>query len=876
MTTRPAAHRLYRLLLHAYPAAYRRRFGGAMLETFASDHARVREHGAPAAAGFWIMTLAQAAVFGTGERLRAFRGGRMLPRIYVRDLVRSSLRQFRHQPLYAFACAITLALGVAGATASLAVTKGALFDPLPYRDGDQLVSLFTRVASRDSAVSPHVVADLREAASPLSEFAPVRPMALTYAASEGTESISANAVTPEYFSVLGVQPAIGRSWSADEQESVVLSWEFWQRAFGGDARALGRTVTLDGRARTVVGVMPPNFLPPYFVTASAWLPLDMATLMRDPRGRRSLTVIARRANGVSQAELDAYFTVFSASQRERFPVIHGAQSFVAIPLRAELVGASRPALLGTLAAAVLLLLIVCANIAGLSTARAVSVRHQSAIRAALGASRGRLFLERLSDSLVISLVGSAGGVWLGSNLVALAARYQQQFLERMAPLSLDLPTASIGLAAGLVAGMAAALVPLSTFGTARATNSLRGARTIAGNATGTSMRSALVAVQVALALVLLVGAGLLVRTVAHLSTMSLGFRAERLTTFFVGLPGTRYRTEAQQRQFERDVIAELQRLPGVVSASASVGIPVFGGMGASLSIKGRPDDAGLAEIAYLSVSPEFIAAYEVRLKAGRNLTFADDGKAPPVMLVNDTMARTYWPKGDALGAQIYIGSGAPPADLDEWMTVVGITEDLRLHGPTMPIRAAAFGSTLQFSWPRRHFTVRMDSDTSPVPEIRAVVGALDPSLAVTQISSIDAMASERTARHRLVMLALGFFGTVALILCAFGLYAVVALTAALRRREYAIRIALGGASGAVRWMVLRQALRLSTAGAAAGLLCAAAGTRTLQGLLLGVTPLDPSTFALATVAVLGLAAAAAWIPARHAAAVDPVEALKAE
>lgn len=792
----------------------------------------------------------------------------------ILDALRSSLRQFRHHPLYACACAGTLALAVAAATASLAVVRRAFFDPLPYAHGDRVASLLTMVEGRTSPVSVHVLTDLQAGASPFDAFASVRPTTSAYSGGETAERIPGNLVTTSYFDTLGVHPAIGGAWSDGDRDAIVLSWSFWQRALAGDPGIVGRRiVVLDDAVRTVAGVMPQGFVAPYWPRTDFWTPLDTSALLSEPRGRRQLTVFARRATAASQQDVHAYLAVFSGQQQEKFRELQGRQSWVAIPLGDELVGNARPALLGTGGAAALLLLIVFANIAGLSTARAVGMRQQCAVRTALGASRARLFRERLIDGLVVATVGSAAGVWLGDVVITIAARYQQQFLDRLAPIALDGTTAGLGFGIGLLTGVMAAVGPQSVISASRPADSLRASRGGAGDVRLTVTRSALVVVQVALALVLIVGAGLLVRTVSHLASTSLGFESERLTTFNVNFPVPRYGTAERQIQVERDVLQQLARVPGVTSATASVGFPIVGGMRAALRIFGREAE-GLAEIPYFSVTPNFMPSIGVQLKGGRGLEETDHAASPRVVIINETMARMFWPKGDAIGARVQIGPGSPN---QAWITIVGIVSDVRQHGPATEIQPTAFGSTRQYSWPYRYFTVRMaQASESLGADVRAAVRAVDPTLATGAITPVDQLVSDQTARHRLVMLALTFFGLVATVLCGFGLYAVVSLTSQLRRREYAIRIALGAPCGGVRWMVLRQAIGLAVGGAMAGVALAAGGTRTLHGLLHGVAPLDTVTFTVAALAVLLLAGMSAWWPAHQAGRVDPVEALKAD
>jgi putative ABC transport system permease protein len=336
----------------------------------------------------------------------------------------------------------------------------------------------------------------------------------------------------------------------------------------------------------------------------------------------------------------------------------------------------------------------------------------------------------------------------------------------------------------------------------------------------------------------------------------------------------RYQANDAHLQFERDVIDRVSRIHGVQSATASVGIPVVGGMMAGLALKGEPAGTAQREIAYLSVAPNFLSSVGAKIVEGRDLLSSDIRSGPRVVIINETMARMFWPHGNAVGSEVFIGAGAP----DQWIAVVGIYADIRTHGPTEVIRPAAFGSTLQYSWPRRHITVRVGDDLplTLAADLRAAIHGIDPTIAAGAVQQFDRLIAERTARHRLATLALTLFGSLALVLCGCGLYAVVALTSRMRQREYAIRIALGARAADVRWLVFRQAMLIAGVGTAAGLAAAAGGTRILSGLLHGVSAIDRPIFVAACSALLILAGLAAWQPARLAAHVDPIETLKSE
>jgi putative ABC transport system permease protein len=793
--------------------------------------------------------------------------------VSMRDLMKPAFRQFRDHPLYAFATVATLALAIGVGAVTLTVVKRAYLDPLPYRDDARLHSLLTSVEGPLSAVSAHVFEELRQAQSPFAGLAGVRPMGMAYAAPNFTESVLGNLVHADYFSLLGVTPAIGRVWTPAEADAVVISWSFWTSTLEGDPNVISRSIVIDGRPRAIVGVMPREFVTPYFSGTQVWAPIDMAPLFADLRARRTLTVLARRADDATPADVDAYLAVFSANQQRQHPSIHGNQTWVAPSLRDELVGSSRPAVLGAGAAAVLLLLIVTANIAGLSAAHAAATRHQIAIRSALGATRARLFGEQLIETVVLTLLGSTLGVGIAYGLTRLVAQDQQQFLARLAPITLDVETMAAALVAGLLIGLVASVLPRRLVG-AQPSDALRTSRGGSVDIRLTRTRAGLVTAQVALALVLMIGAGLLIRTVQHLSKMDMGFNPDGLAGMQVNLPMPKYRTPDAQIQFEREVVERVGQINGVRSVTASVGIPIVGGMMAGLLMKADPAGTTPREVAYLSVAPDFMSSIGARIVAGRDLLASDQLASERVVLVNETMARMFWPNGDAVGSQVYIGPGQP----DRWITVVGIVADFRTHGPTERIRPASFGSTHQYSWPRRNITVRVAGvmPATLAADLRAAIHGIDPTIPAGTVSTFDTFIAERTARHRLASLALTLFGALALVLCACGLYAVVALTSRLRQREYAIRIALGARAADVRWLVFRQAAVIAGIGTAVGVAGAVGGTRILDGLLHGVSALDLPIFIAAVASLLLLAAIAAWQPARVAGRVDPIETLKSE
>ena len=605
-----------------------------------------------------------------------------------------------------------------------------------------------------------------------------------------------------------------------------------------------------------------------------WLPLDLRPLLADTaRARRTISVIARLSPGATVERAGAFLETFSAGQRAQYPTIHSRERWVAQSLHDGLIGPSQAPLSGVAAAAALLMLIVCANIAGLSAVNAAARQRAYAIQAALGATARHLFYDRLKDSLILSAIGSAAGLGLTYGLIAVAARYQDQFLPMLPTVAFEMSTALVAWLLGITTGVLAALAPRGAMKRLQVEDALRASRGATGDQRLVSVRSGLVFIQVAITIVLIVSAGLLVRTVAHLSSTSLGFDTDPFTVFHVTLPLPSYRGSDRQVQFERLLQDRISAIPGVSGVSASVGFPVMGSMGARLTILDRSQPEAPPEIGYLSVTPGFFRFLGVPMLEGRDITETDDFPAPRVVVINETMARMFWPEGKAIGAKVKIGAGAAT---DREITVVGIAADVRQNGPIQDVRPIAFGSTLhtvaaaphrcQGGSPaggiRRAARGRGSRGRSRGGHHRAADGRLPGDATDGAPSSRDADAdalrrsSDGALRSRP--------------LCDRRPELAVAPA------RNAIRLALGATRSQVCWLVVRQSLVIGLAGASVGLILASAGTQTLSGLLHGVTPIDRVTFAVALAAMLVLAALSASLPAARAGRVDPADTLRAE
>ena len=872
--------RLYDLLLRLLPPEAREEFAGEMAAAFELCYERERSAGLLA---IWIPAFAdvlRASVLFRIDRYRVRRRGRLAGHSSptrsamgsVADLLRHAGRRLRRRPGFALTCIATLAVGLGTALASLAVLTHAFVDSLPFESADRLMTVWTRVDGLNSFVSMHVFEEFRVQARSFSDQTAFRSQTVTWTGADVTERIAGTSVSDRFFEVLGARATLGQVLRRGAPDEIVLSWNFWQRAFSGSAAAIGQTVTLDGAPRRVVGVMPAEFATPFDPSASFWVPIDVAAMLKEPRARRNVYIVGRLAAGSSRSQADAELQVFNAQLQARLPLIHGRQPLIAEPLRDALIDTARPIILATAGGAALVVIVVAANIAGVSAARAVGLREQTRLRMALGAGRGRLLGEHLAEASLIAVFGCALGTAIAVPLVQIAAAYQTSFLPRMNGIALTTESIATAWAIGLAACVSAVILPHLTVGvfTGARDEWLRGGSRTA-TAGHTRLRSALVSLQVALALALVAGAGLLMRTVHNLSTRPVGFDAELVTTFSATLPQPKYRQTAQHLEFERAVLERLRQLPGVTSAT--VGGPLAGGMGASLSIFGREQPEGRPEIGYIPVSPGFLKTYAIPLVAGRDLDVTDTSDTTPVVLINETLARRFWPDGRAVGARVRIG----PDPSSRWITVVGVIADVRQHVAVDDARGTAFGSTAQFSWPSRSFSIRAENAYSSLPrDMQSAVRAVDPSVPVGPVSYVAEVLHRQIARQRLAMYVLTCFGATSLLLSAFGVYGVASLTSRLRHREFAIRAALGARPASIRWIIFSQAMLVASAGSFAGLVLAFTGTRAVEGLLHGVTPLDAISLAAATLAVWALTVLAAWYPARFAGRTDPLVALRSE
>ncbi len=810
-----------------------------------------------------------------------------LPRSPLRDELRQdlrfALRMLARSPGFALVAVLTLALGIGANSAIFSVVSGVLLRPLPYAEPDALVSVWPEgafprggfLAFREEARSFAAVAGYG-VATELTLFDRGEPARL-----EGTET------TANLFRVLGVDAALGRTFLAEEEEPgaervVLLSHALWRQRFGGDPSAVGRSVRLDGVSHTVVGVMPADFRFPSSAT-QLWTPVPF-----DPGDRigmwseRWLNPVARLRPGadlsLAQAEVDA----FMPRLREMFPwdMPDGyGRGAAVVPLRDEVVGDVRPMLLLLLGAVGLVLLIACVNVANLLLARAAARQREIAIRGALGAGRGRLVRQLLTESVLLSVLGGALGLGVGAAGVELLTATLPADTPRLEEVRIDVGvlgfTAALALLTGLLFGSLPAL-RTSHFGLKAAL--IEGGRTAGGGRSRRGLASALIAAEMALAVVLVIGAALLVRSFWNVVQVDPGFQTGNVVSALVAPSESRLGDDAARRDFFARLEERLAALPGVSAVSATSQLPFAEGIyGSVFVIEGRPDPATrggdwpLADAAPV-VGADFLRTLGIPLLRGRGFTDADREGAPGVVLVSEALARRHWPGEDPIGGRIrFPGAG------EEWRAVVGVVGDVKWERLTEEGRSALYTPLAQGrTGPMRVVAKTTGDPRTLAASLRGIVAALDPQTPVSDVRTVDQRISSSVERPRFAMLLLAAFAGVALLLGAVGIYGVIAYTVGQRTREIGVRMALGARSGDVLRLVLAQGAGLALAGVALGVGIALAVTQALRSLLFGVGAADPLTFALVPLLLVGVALLASWIPARRAARVDPMVALRSD
>jgi putative ABC transport system permease protein len=817
--------------------------------------------------------------------------------VFRHDL-RYALRSLRQRPGLTALTVLTLALGIGATSVIFSVVSGVLLRPLPYERSHDVMMIRARLEGNPrSGLSLPEYWDLREQAKSFTRLAAYSNGSLTLTGSGTPERLEAGFVTVDALPLLGVSPARGRAFAAEEDlpgrpAVVLLSDGLWRRRFGADPKIVGRTLILDDAPTTVLGVMPPGFqLPSHYAGRGMelWtlLQLDPA-VNRSERGWHWLDVIGRVRPGMDAEGADGEVASLMSRMRARYPNEYQAGfSGSASPAAEELVGDIRPVILVLMVAVMLLLLIACANVASLFLARAESRHREIAVRAALGARASRIVRQLLTESAALAMAGGVLGallaMWGIRGLVAAAP----PTLPRIEAIEMDgwvlAFTAAVTLSTGILFGIAPALQ--------MAGPDLSGALTEGGRAGSAGVRRqrfrrGLVVTQIALALMLVVAAGLLIQSFARMRGVDPGFVPERLLTARLELSPVRYESNQQIRAFYERLVRRGEALPGVRSAAVVKALPMtqlelgdWSFLREGLySLPPKPSEWNLAY--WQVMSPEYFETMRIPVLQGRGFETTDRIGAPGVAVISRTLARRVWPDGNALGQRILMGGGATDS---VWRTIVGIVGDVRHRGldtdprPEIYLPHAQFPAGTGTALRTLRLVLRTETDPARFTgALRAAVAELDPEIPLAEVQTMEEALGAWAAERRLTMLLVGGFALLALTLGAVGVYGVIAHLVVQRTREIGIRIALGAVPREILQLVIAQGAWLAGLGIVAGMLGALAVTRLLTGLLFQVRPTDPVTFAGTALLLALVAAAASLIPALRATRVDPIEALRAE
>lgn len=795
--------------------------------------------------------------------------------------LRYAYRSLRGSKSTSLAVISTLALGIGVTTAVFSIVYGVLLRPLPYPDSDRLVRVWLsnprQGIDKDITSYPNF-ADWRAQSRRIQGMAAVASAARNLTGAGEPRELSGAAVSEGYFGILRVAPVLGRVFTPEEESLsgpnvVILSHELWATQFGSDPAIVGRALSLSGVPYEVVGVMPRGLGEQDF-----WIPLRPSADLRESRGALWLPVIGRLAPGVTLEQAQTEMSAIARRLEQSYPEANDGMGVLLEPLRASIVGDVRQPLLLLLGAVALVLLIACANIANVLLVRGTARRTELAVRAALGASRRQLAMQVGVESLLLALAGGALGVLAAYACLQWLMGLAPPSLPRLDAIRLDGSVLGITAAVTVLCGMLFGLVPALEAGGRGPAEAIRqGGRGAVGGSAAERLRPVLVVSQFALAVMLLAGAGLMLRSFAKMQDVDPGFDASHVALVRLNLPASKYETPEQVNAFYDELLTSLRATPGVESADA-ISDFVLGRLpnSASIVVEGveLPQALERLPVAYDAVTPGFVRTSRMRMLSGRGLLPTDKQGSPRVALVSETMARTFFRGADPVGARFAFGV---PDSEDGWITIVGVVADARRSGPVEPVRPYVLMPHAQYTTRRLDIVIRATGEPlALLPQVRAAVHAIDAAQPIAGVRTLEQAFGETVAPRRFLMVLLSIFGGAACALAAIGIYGVMAYVVVRRTREIGVRIALGAPPGRVQRLVIAQAMAQAGIGLALGVAGALLLGGQIRAQLFGVAPGDPTTL-VATVGLLALVALfASWLPARRAAAVDPTTAMRVE
>ncbi len=803
--------------------------------------------------------------------------------------VRYGVRAMRANPGFTLVAVVALALGVGANTAIFSVVNAVLLRPLQYPNAERVVAIqeLSPEGRRVQSTAANFL-DWREQANVFEHMAAILTRTSNLAVGDEAERIDFAMTSAAFFDVFGARPRAGRFFRPEEEKAghapvVVLSHALWQRRFGTDASVIGKSVTLDGVAYEVIGVAPEGFS--YPDRTEVWVPpfarVPTFSAQQDverSRGFGFLTAVALLKQGETLEHARTEMETITGRLREQYPESNSKRFNRVVTLHEHLVGESSRALLLLLGAVALVLLIACANVANLLLARAAGRQKEMAVRSALGATRLRLARQLLVESVLLALLGGAAGLLLGWWGVDLLKGLLPAEFPRVADIGVDPRVLGFTLLVSCATGLAFGLAPALQFTRPDVQGALKeSARGSTGGARAGRLRNLLIVSEVALSLVLLVGAGLLFRSFLSLRAVELGFRPQSVLTFRLSPSGERFREDAQYTNFYRDVAERVAVLPGVESVGFINTLPLVKGPTAGIQFEGRSPlrRDQRPSVNYRSVSPDYFRAAGIAVVKGRVPDARDTDAAPLVLAVNQALARRDFPNEDPVGQRISYGIG--PDGQPIWKEIVGVVADVRSEEPGREAVPEIYASYLQDPFGGVSYVVRSTIEPEGiVPGVREAVRAVDRAQPVAEVRTLEQLVGESVAQPRFNSLVLALFACMALVLAAAGIYGVMSYAVTQRTHEIGIRIALGAQQGDVLRMVVGRGMLLALAGVGLGLLCAFALTRVMASLLYGVTATDPLTFAGVALLLTLVALLASYLPARRATKVDPMVALRYE